>query len=91
MSFFGFLSAPVSIPKVLDTTPCHEHLMEYEDCSIDVNSDKKQLLMPTWNTLYPGLIDGKTNEVMDTRVKDLSFKVGHEHDQAADMKALTAR
>ena len=65
--------------------------MEYEDCSIDVNSDKKQLLMPTWNTLYPGLIDGKTNEVMDTRVKDLSFKVGHEHDQAADMKALTAR
>ena len=44
MSFFGFLSAPVSISKVLDTTPCLEHLMEYEDCIIDVNSDKKQLL-----------------------------------------------
>ena len=47
--------------------------------------------MPTWNSLYPGLIDGKTNEVMDTRVKDLSFKVGHEHDPATDMKPLTAR
>lgn len=41
MSFFGFLSAPVHIPKVLDTSPCLEHLMEYEDCIIDVQSDKK--------------------------------------------------
>lgn len=53
MSFFGFMSAPVSIPPVFDTTPCLEHLMEYEDCVIDVNSSKKQLLMPTWPTLYP--------------------------------------
>lgn len=91
MSFFGFLSAPVSIPRVLDTTPCLEHLMEYEDCVIDVNSDKKRLLMPSWPTLYPGLIDGKTNEVMDTRPRDLSFKVGQEHDLATDRKALTPR
>jgi len=41
MSFFGMLNAPVSVPKVLDTTPCLEHLMEYEDCVIDVQSDKK--------------------------------------------------
>ena len=91
MSFFGFLSAPVSIPRVLDTTPCLEHLMEYEDCVIDVQSDKKRLLMPAWPTLYPGLIDGKTNEIMDTRPRDLSFKVGQEHDYATDRKALTPR
>lgn len=41
MSFFGFMSSPVSIPPVFDTTPCLEHLMEYEDCVIDVNSSKK--------------------------------------------------
>lgn len=35
------LNAPVSVPKVFDTTPCLEHLMEYEDCVIDVQSDKK--------------------------------------------------
>ena len=36
MSFMGFMSSPVSIPPVFDTTPCLEHLMEYEDCVIDV-------------------------------------------------------
>lgn len=30
------MSAPVSVPPVFDTTPCLEHLMEYEDCVIDV-------------------------------------------------------
>jgi len=71
MSFFGFMSAPVSIPPVFDTTPCLDHLMEYEDCVIDVGSDKKQLFMPTWPTLYPGLIEGKSNERIDTRSKDM--------------------
>jgi len=73
MSFFGFLSSPVSVPKVMDTTPCLEHLMEYEDCTIDVQTDKKRLLMPTWPTLWPGLIDGKTNEIIDTRPEDMSY------------------
>ena len=41
MSFFGFMSSPVSIPPVFDTTPCLEHLMEYEDCVIDVGTDFK--------------------------------------------------
>ena len=41
MSFFGFMCAPVSVPPVFDTTPCLEHLMEYEDCVIDVGSNKK--------------------------------------------------
>ena len=73
MSFFGFLSSPVSIPPVMDTTPCLEHLMEYEDCVIDVGTNKQQFFMPTWPTLYPALHTGKTNFTMDTRPRDLLF------------------
>ena len=91
MSFFGFMSSPVSIPPVLDTSPCMEHLMEYEDCVIDVNSDKKALLMPSWPTLWPRLIDGKSNEVMDTRNVDIRFTENKEKDRAADDIPLTAR
>ena len=91
MSFFGFMSSPVSIPPVFDTTPCLEHLMEYEDCVIDVKSDKKQLLMPTWPTLWPGLIDGKSNETIDTRMKDMRFVEDQEKGRVAETVALTSR
>ena len=30
--FIGYWSSPVSIPKVFDTTPCLEHMLEYEEC-----------------------------------------------------------
>ena len=91
MSFFGFLSSPVSVPRVMDTTPCLEHLMEYEDCVIDVQSDKKRLLMPSWPTLYPGLIDGKTNEIIDSRPTDMAYHPNQTHDPATDRKALTIK
>ena len=91
MSFFGFMSSTVSIPAVLDTTPCLEHLMEYEDCVIDVNSDKKPLLMPAWPTLWPRLIDGKSNERMDTRTYDVRLVEGMQKDGSADDTPLTAR
>ena len=97
MSFFGFMSSPVSIPPVLDTSPCMEHLMEYEDCVIDVNSDKKPLLMPAWPTLWPRLLDfisnfdGRSNEYMDTRNVDIRLSENKEKDRAADDIPLTAR
>ena len=91
MSFFGFMSAPVSIPPVFDTTPCLEHLMEYEDCVIDVNSSKKQLLMPSWPTLWPSLLSGRSNERIDTTPKDLRFHDDYEKDGAAENFALTPR
>jgi len=91
MSFFGFMSAPVSIPPVFDTTPCLEHLMEYEDCVIDVNSSKKQLLMPTWPTLWPSLLDARSNERIDTTFKDITWVDGFEKDHAAENYALTPR
>ena len=70
MSFMGFMSSPVSIPPVFDTTPCLEHLMEYEDCVIDVQSDKKQLLMPTWPTLWPTLLTGKSAMRLPNKEED---------------------
>ena len=91
MSFFGFMSSPVSVPPVMDTTPCLEHLMEYEDCVIDVNSDKKPLLMPAWPTFWPGLIDGKSNEMVDTRPKDIRMVEGKDKDRAAATNPLTSR
>ena len=91
MSFFGFMSSPVSIPPVFDTTPCLEHLMEYEDCVIDVQSDKKQLLMPAWPTLWPSLLSGKSNEMISTKPVDMRFTQGQEKDRAAENIPLTQR
>ncbi len=85
------MSAPVSIPPVFDTTPCLEHLMEYEDCVIDVNSSKKQLLMPAWSTLWPSLLTGRSNERIDTTPKDLRLDEDYEKDNAAENFALTPR
>ena len=59
MSFFGYLNAPISIPPVYDTTPCLEHLMEYEDCVIDTGTEKMHFFMPSWPTLWPGLTEGQ--------------------------------
>ena len=84
MSFFGFLSSPVSIPPVYDTTPCLEHLMEYEDCVIDVDTDKKQFFMPAWPTLYPALHLGKVNMNIDTRPKDFRIMDNMEKDRLAN-------
>ena len=91
MSFFGFMSSPVSMPPVFDTTPCLDHLMEYEDCVIDVGTNKKQYFMPSWPTLYPGLMDGKSNERIDTRPKDMVWVDFNEKDTLAQDEALTAR
>ena len=91
MSFFGFMSAPVSVPPTFDTTPCLEHLMEYEDCVIDVGSDKKQFFMPAWPTLYPALETGKVNTALDTRPKDIKVVDDFEKDRVADTTPLTQR
>ena len=60
MSFFGFMCAPVSIPPTFDTTPCLDHLLEYEDCVIDSGVKPLVFFMPTWPTLYPEYLDGKS-------------------------------
>jgi len=47
--------------------------------------------MPSWPTLYPGLIDGKTYHTIDTQPRDLAFDERQEHDYATDRLALTAK
>ena len=91
MSFIGFMSSPVSVPPTFDTTPCLEHLMEYEDCVIDVGTDKKQFFMPAWPTLYPALHTGKVNMKFDARPKDLLFSDSMDKDQLANNNPLTQR
>lgn len=86
MSFFGFMSAPVSIPPVFDTSPCLEHLMEYEDCAIDVNTNNKRVLMPTWPTLYPSLLTGKHPMLVDARSVDITWDDGMQKHATADEK-----
>ena len=89
MSFFGFMSSPVSIPPVFDTTPCLEHLMEYEDCAIDVGTPKTQFLMPAWSTLWPRLHEGKTNMRIDARFKDTLLHPTWERRPQADAEPLS--
>ena len=91
MSFFGFMSSPVSVPPVFDTTPCLEHLMEYEDCVIDVGTNKHQFFMPAWPTMYPALENGKTNNIMDTQPSDPKYTDEFEVDMLTDRQPLTNR
>ena len=63
--------------------------MGYEDCVIDVGTDKKQFFMPAWPTLYPALHTGNTNFKMDTRPRDIIMKDNFEKDKHADTEPLT--
>ena len=47
--------------------------------------------MPTWPTLWPGLLDGKTNVEIDARPKDMVMADGFAKDPSTDDKALTPR
>ena len=91
MSFMGYMSSPVSIPPVFDTTPCLDHLMEYEDCVIDAGSPRREFFMPSWPILWPRLADGDTNMEVDTRMKQPRFKDGYDHDYESNIRALTEK
>ena len=91
MSFFLAWDSQVSVPPVLDTTPCLEHLMEYEDCVIDVGTNSNQYFMPAWPTLYPGFVDGKTNMLYDSRPQEMMWKEGMQPERALDHRGLTQR
>eukprot|EP01015_Nassula_variabilis_P033728 TRINITY_DN815_c0_g1_i1.p1 TRINITY_DN815_c0_g1~~TRINITY_DN815_c0_g1_i1.p1 ORF type:complete len:129 (+),score=22.61 TRINITY_DN815_c0_g1_i1:66-452(+) len=51
---------PISVPPVLDTTPCMKEMLQYEDCVVDANVAQLEVLHPQWPTMYPRLLtDGK--------------------------------
>ena len=91
MSFFGYMNSPISIPPVYDTTPCLEHMLEYEDWVIDTGVSKLEFFMPTWPTLWPGLSEG----INAMRGSGLNFDpMLHPDDHPivdADYEPLTAR
>eukprot|EP01015_Nassula_variabilis_P033729 TRINITY_DN815_c0_g1_i2.p3 TRINITY_DN815_c0_g1~~TRINITY_DN815_c0_g1_i2.p3 ORF type:complete len:109 (+),score=34.88 TRINITY_DN815_c0_g1_i2:66-392(+) len=60
MSYFYFANLPISVPPVLDTTPCMKEMLQYEDCVVDANVAQLEVLHPQWPTMYPRLLtDGK--------------------------------
>ena len=82
MSFFGYMNSPISIPPIYDTTPCLEHLMEYEDWVIDTGVNKLNFFMPAWPTLWPGMSDGVQNIGGGFRTTDI---IVHPKDIPIDM------
>ena len=40
-----------------------------------VGTNQKQYLMPTWPSLWPGLIDGKAPDRLDTRVITMTLTI----------------
>ena len=91
MSFFGYLNSPISIPPVYDTTPCLEHLMEYEDWVIDTGVDKLHYYMPTWPTLWPNMQNGDINMNIPSMGVDPSLGEESYPDKELDFDPLTAR
>lgn len=60
MSFIVFGNLSVSVPKVKDTTPCMEQMLQYEDCVGEGNVTHMEVMHPSWPTIFPRLLtDGK--------------------------------
>lgn len=60
MSFIVYANVPLSVPKVMDTTPCLETMLDYEDCVYDANPKQLEVLHPNWPSIFPRLLtDGK--------------------------------
>lgn len=47
--------------------------------------------MPTWPTLYPSLLTGRSNERISTKPRDLTWTDNWEKDSAAEWTPLTPR
>lgn len=60
MSFIVYANVPISVPKVMDTTPCLDPMLQYEDCIYDAQPKHIEVVHPNWPTMWPRLLtDGK--------------------------------
>lgn len=74
MSFLFFGNVPASVPPILDTTPCMNEMLNYEDCVLEffsifliflkklqsARAPQQELFHPNWPTVWPRLLtDGK--------------------------------
>mmetsp|Transcript_13060 Transcript_13060/g.24409 ORF Transcript_13060/g.24409 Transcript_13060/m.24409 type:complete len:179 (+) Transcript_13060:518-1054(+) len=49
-------NVPISVPPVLDTTPCMDYMLSYEDCLADATPRHMEVFHPNWPTLWPRLL-----------------------------------
>jgi len=74
MSYFIYGNVPISVPPVLDTTPCMQNMLEYEDCVSDANVIHQEVIHPNWPTMYPRMLtDGKLLEADLEKYDDLTI------------------
>ena len=60
MSYITFGNVPISVPPVLDTTPCMQPMLQYEDCIADAGVMHQEVIHPNWPTMFPRMLtDGK--------------------------------
>ncbi|KAL4466710.1 hypothetical protein ABPG72_009516 [Tetrahymena utriculariae] len=60
MALFFMANTAISVPSVLDTSPCMKQMLAYEDCVLDANVPQQEVIHPQWPTLWPRLLtDGK--------------------------------
>ena len=53
MSFIVYTNVPISVPKVKDTTPCLDTMLNYEDCIYDAQPDHLEVFHPNWPSVWP--------------------------------------
>lgn len=49
-------NVPISVPPVLDTTPCMDYMLAYEDCLVDATPRHMEVFHPNWPTMWPRLL-----------------------------------
>merc|ERR1711935_434219 len=86
MSYFIFGNCPISVPPVLDTTPCMYQMLTYEDCIGEAKVMQQEIIHPNWPTMYPRMLtDGKLLELDMSKADQLTIW------QATYMRPLTSK
>ena len=55
MSFIIFGNLPASVPPVLDTTPCLDQMVNYEECIADSDDFNRFTTVPSYPSVFPRL------------------------------------
>ena len=55
MSSIIFGNLPISVPPVLDTTPCMTSMLDYESCISDMDDFNLYTLHPSYPSVFPEL------------------------------------
>ena len=56
MSSIFSWNVPITVPPVLDTTPCMQYMIAYEDCIIDAVPRNMEVVHPSWPSMWPRLL-----------------------------------